>query len=109
MADLDSFSFGDNAALADELLELVLAGKETATCWAASEGARASRSASDGSSRTATVGRAPSWRRSIWRNSGSGTSMRPLPTRRVKATARSLIGGGLTPTISRAAANFQRT
>jgi uncharacterized protein YhfF len=38
MADLDSFSFGDTPALADELLELVLVGKKTATCWAAREG-----------------------------------------------------------------------
>ena len=38
MADLESFSFGDNPALADELLELVLVGKKTATCWAAKEG-----------------------------------------------------------------------
>ncbi|HME84674.1 MAG TPA: ASCH domain-containing protein [Roseiarcus sp.] len=38
MADLESFSFGDSSALADELLELVLAGKKTATSWAASEG-----------------------------------------------------------------------
>ncbi len=38
MADLESFSFGDSSALADELLELVLMGKKTATCWAASEG-----------------------------------------------------------------------
>jgi uncharacterized protein YhfF len=36
--DLESFSFGDTPALADELLELVLVGKKTATCWAASEG-----------------------------------------------------------------------
>jgi uncharacterized protein YhfF len=38
MADLESFAFGDSAALANELLALVLAGKKTATCWAASEG-----------------------------------------------------------------------
>jgi uncharacterized protein YhfF len=38
MPDLDSFSFGDTPVLADELLALVLAGKKTATCWAASEG-----------------------------------------------------------------------
>jgi len=38
MAELESFSFGDSAELADELLELVLIGKKTATCWAASEG-----------------------------------------------------------------------
>jgi uncharacterized protein YhfF len=38
MAELESFSFGDSPALADELLELVLAAKKTATCWAAGEG-----------------------------------------------------------------------
>ena len=38
MAELESFSFGDSPALADELLELVLIGKKIATCWAASEG-----------------------------------------------------------------------
>ena len=36
--DLESFSFGDNAALADELAALVLAGLKRATCWAATEG-----------------------------------------------------------------------
>lgn len=35
---LDSFRFGDTAELADELAALVLAGKKTATCWAAVEG-----------------------------------------------------------------------
>ena len=35
---LETFSFGDTPALADELAALVLAGKKTATCWAASEG-----------------------------------------------------------------------
>jgi uncharacterized protein YhfF len=38
MTDLESFSFGDSPALADELLDLVLTAKKTATCWAASEG-----------------------------------------------------------------------
>ena len=38
MPDLESFAFGDGSALADELLDLVLSGKKTATCWAASEG-----------------------------------------------------------------------
>jgi uncharacterized protein YhfF len=37
-AELESFSFGDSPELADELLKLVLDGKKTATCWAASEG-----------------------------------------------------------------------
>jgi uncharacterized protein YhfF len=36
--ELESFSFGDTPELADELLELVLTGKKSATCWAASEG-----------------------------------------------------------------------
>jgi uncharacterized protein YhfF len=38
MAELESFSFGDSAELANELLELVLTGKKSATCWAAGEG-----------------------------------------------------------------------
>jgi uncharacterized protein YhfF len=36
--ELESFSFGDNRELADQLLALVLEGKKRATCWAASEG-----------------------------------------------------------------------
>jgi uncharacterized protein YhfF len=36
---LESFSFGDSPALADELAALVLAGIKAATCWAASDGA----------------------------------------------------------------------
>ena len=35
---MDRFAFGDGPALADELAALVLAGKKTATCWAASDG-----------------------------------------------------------------------
>ena len=35
---LERFSFGDSPELADELAELLLAGKKQATCWAASEG-----------------------------------------------------------------------
>jgi uncharacterized protein YhfF len=35
---LERFSFGDSPELADELAELVLAGKKRATCWAAGEG-----------------------------------------------------------------------
>jgi uncharacterized protein YhfF len=35
---LETYSFGDNSALADELAALVLAGKKMATCWAASDG-----------------------------------------------------------------------
>jgi uncharacterized protein YhfF len=38
MAELESFAFGDSPELADELLELVLIGKKTATCWATNEG-----------------------------------------------------------------------
>jgi len=36
---LESYSFGDSPALADELAALVLAGIKTATCWAAIDGA----------------------------------------------------------------------
>src|SRR5262245_36630073 len=41
MADwqaLETFSFGDTPALADELAGLVVAGTKRATCWPASEG-----------------------------------------------------------------------
>jgi uncharacterized protein YhfF len=36
--DLESFSYGDSPALADALVALVVAGRKTATCWAAAEG-----------------------------------------------------------------------
>jgi uncharacterized protein YhfF len=36
---LESFSFGDSPALADELAALVLAGMKTATCSAINDGA----------------------------------------------------------------------
>jgi uncharacterized protein YhfF len=36
--DLETFSFGDSPALADELAALVLAGRKRATCWAAADG-----------------------------------------------------------------------
>lgn len=36
--DLETFSFGDSPALADELAALVLEGRKCATCWAANEG-----------------------------------------------------------------------
>ena len=35
---LETFSFGDNQDLADELAALVLEGKKIATCWAAVQG-----------------------------------------------------------------------
>jgi uncharacterized protein YhfF len=35
---LESFAFGDNPQLADELLDLVLVGKKSATCWSVSDG-----------------------------------------------------------------------
>ena len=35
---LESFAFGDSPRLAEELAQLVLAGKKSATCWAAVEG-----------------------------------------------------------------------
>jgi len=36
--DLQAFGFGDTPELMDEMARLVLDGKKTATCWAASEG-----------------------------------------------------------------------
>lgn len=36
--DLETFSFGDGPELAERLGALVLDGRKTATCWAASEG-----------------------------------------------------------------------
>lgn len=35
---LETFSFGDGPELAEALARLVLAGRKTATCWAASQG-----------------------------------------------------------------------
>lgn len=35
---LDRFSFGDGPELADRLLDLVLAGRKTATCWSVRDG-----------------------------------------------------------------------
>jgi uncharacterized protein YhfF len=34
----ETFTFGDSAELADELLDLVLQGKKRATCWAENQG-----------------------------------------------------------------------
>jgi uncharacterized protein YhfF len=36
--DLEQFSFGDSPAMADELADLVLAGRKRATCWAVGDG-----------------------------------------------------------------------
>ena len=35
---LETFSFGDSPALADELARLVVEGKKTATCWSIADG-----------------------------------------------------------------------
>jgi uncharacterized protein YhfF len=35
---LETFSFGDNPELGDDLADLVLCGRKTATCWAAAHG-----------------------------------------------------------------------
>ena len=42
LSSLEHFAFGDSPAMADELLALVLAGRKTATCWAASQGLKGS-------------------------------------------------------------------
>lgn len=36
--ELETFSFGDSPEMADELGQLVLEGKKTATCWPVSQG-----------------------------------------------------------------------
>lgn len=36
--ELESFSFGDNPAMADRLLGFVLAGSKRATCWSVADG-----------------------------------------------------------------------
>jgi hypothetical protein len=107
MAELESFSFGDSPELADELLELVLMGKKTATCWAASEG---NKGVVVGKrwSRTGKGGRARSWRQSNLTGGGSGRSTPPSLTTRVKATVRSPIGARRTPIISPGGANSRR-
>jgi uncharacterized protein YhfF len=99
MAEVESFAFGDSPELADELLELVLIGKKTATCWAANEGDKG-----------VVVGK-----RWIVKD-GQGRASAVLETievlrRRfgeVDATARSPIGARRTPIISPGGANPPR-
>ena len=106
MADLESFSFGDCAALANELLELVLLGKKSATCWAASEG---DKGVVVGKRWIVKDGQARSWRPLSLHGGASGTWTRPSPMTRGKATARLNIGAKPTPSISLGGANSRRT
>ena len=108
MPDLESFSFGDTPGLADELLELVLVGKKTATCWAASEGDKRVEAGKqwivkDGQGRPrAVLETVELTRRRL------GTSIRLSPSMRARATARLHIGGRRMRTISREGASFPR-
>jgi hypothetical protein len=102
LPELESFSFGDSLEFADELLELVLVGKKTATCWAATEGDKGVAIGKrwivkDGQGRARAI--------SSLSDGGSGMSTRPSPMTRAKATARSPIGGECTRPISPGAAS----
>jgi len=109
MPDLESFAFGDSPALADELLELVLAGTKTATCWAASEGLKGVEVGkrwivNDGQGRPRAVVETVELTRRRFEDVDEAS-----PTRRPRETGRSDIGGGRTRTISRSKAPFRRT
>jgi uncharacterized protein YhfF len=85
---LETFSFGDNPGMADELAGLVLAGLKCATCWAVSEGALTC-----------------AGKRMVLLD-GAG---QPLSRgTRAKATARSTTGAARTGRTSGAAANSRR-
>jgi hypothetical protein len=100
MADLESFAFGDSPALADKLLDLVLIGKKTATCWAASEGMKGVEIGKrwivkDGQGRARAISR-----QSSLSGGGSRTSTLASPMTRARATARFPGGGARTRPIS---------
>ena len=108
MAELESFAFGDSPELADELLGLMLIGKKTATCWAASEGDKGvvvgkRWIVKDGQGRPSAVLETIEVMRRRF-----GRSTPPSLTTRVKATARSPIGARRTPIISPGGANSRR-
>ena len=109
MDELESFRFGDSLELMDELLELVLAGKKTANCWAASEGDKGAAVgkrwiAKDGQGRLRVVLETVELTR---RRSERWT--RPSLTTRAKTTARSPTGARRTRPISPGEATFRRT
>jgi hypothetical protein len=96
--ELESFSFGDSPALADELAALVLAGTKTATCSAVSDGASTEvgkRMVLSGSGKPLAVIETVELP-----NGGSTMSMQHLPTMRVKAIGALRIGERHTRDIS---------
>ena len=109
MAELESFAFGDTPALQDELLELALIGRKTATSWAASEG---DKGAAGGKLWIVKAGRGrPGAILETVDSSGGGSerSTRPSLTTRAREIARSPIGDGRTRPISPGGANSRRT
>ena len=109
MTDLESFAFGDSPALADELLELVLAAKKTATCWAASEGDKGVEVGKrwivkDGQGRPRAILETVEVERRRFEECRRGAS----PSTRARATGRLRIGAGRTRTISPGEASFSR-
>lgn len=83
LARTRTFSFGDNPALADQLLILVLVDKKRATCWAVSEGLKGT---AIGKSMVALDGkRRPRDRRGnrSWCSGGSMMSMGNSPMMKV--------------------------
>ena len=108
MTDLDSFSFGDSPELADELLALVLAGKKTATCWAAAEGDKGVEVGKrwivkDGQGRARAILETVELTRRRF-----GRSTKPSLMTRARATGRLAGGGARTRTISPGAASLRR-
>jgi uncharacterized protein YhfF len=105
---LETFSFGDHPALADELVGLVLEGKKRATCWAVSAGLKGAAVgkpmvALDGKNRPRVV------LKTIERRSASSIkSMRRLPMTKVKAIGHSRIGAEHTSAISPGLVNLSR-
>jgi len=109
IADLESFSFGDSPAAADECLELVLIGRKTATCWAASEGLKGAEVGKrwivkDGQGRPRAIVETVELTRRRFDEADEA-----LAYHGAKATGRSNIGGSCIRTILPGKARFRRT
>jgi uncharacterized protein YhfF len=109
LPELESFSFGDSPEFADQLLELVLVGKKTATRWAASEGEKGVAVGKrwivkDGQGRASAILETVELKRRRF-----GDAEATFAHDEGEATARSTIGGECTRPISPDAANTRRT
>jgi ASCH domain len=106
---LESFSFGDCPAAADECLELVRIGRKTATCWAASEGEKGAEVGKrwivkDGQGRPGAIVETVELTRRRFEEADEA-----LAYDGARATDRSNIGGSCIRTISPGKARFRRT